>query len=41
MSAAKDLERPGAEVFGIDTDNVPTLFAEYSARFTDRKTVRI
>jgi hypothetical protein len=35
------LERPGSEVFGIETDSVLPLFAEYSARFTDRKAVRI
>jgi len=30
------LERPGPEVFGIDEKAVRPLFAEYSARFTDR-----
>jgi hypothetical protein len=30
------LERPGPEVFGIDAETVRPLFAEYSARFTDR-----
>ena len=30
------LERPGAEVFGIDAETVRPLFAEYSERFTDR-----
>jgi len=30
------LERPGPEVFGIDAQTVRPLFAEYSARFTDR-----
>lgn len=29
-------ERPGPEVFGIDGKAVRPLFAEYSARFTDR-----
>ena len=30
------LERPGAEVFGIDEQTVRPLFADYTARFTDR-----
>jgi hypothetical protein len=30
------LERPGPEAFGIDEKAVRPLFAEYSARFTDR-----
>ena len=30
------LERPGAEVFGIDDQTVRPLFADYTARFTAR-----
>jgi len=34
------LQRPGPEVFGIDEETVRPLFAQYSARFTDRKAAR-